>query len=239
MSRAAHNARLSGRLRWAWPLGLALLYSACSTVKIGNASRLKDDVYRSGAGRVYVDEEEEREIVVYRYEAGEAGAPLATYAKDGEMGTLPPPLMLRKNSFDLDLISVPIKLRFENAEMPPQLSANISAALFMGYRKDFHLIHYLGDPLGRQGRRVTNVGFSLGAISGFANTLINPSTTAFRQEREYDGVVWLYGLAAIVGKDNLTFGVAAGKDVLLDGNHARWVYRDRPWLGLTIGLNLN
>jgi hypothetical protein len=68
---------------------------------------------------------------------------------------------------------------------------------------------------------------------------MNPWVTRDQITSEYDGIVWLNGIAGIVGFNNFTFGFAISIDHLLDHNHKVWIYQGKPWLGLTLGLNLN
>jgi hypothetical protein len=60
--------------------------------------------------------------------------------------------------------------------------------------------------------------------------------TSNQVELEYDGVVFQKGIAAFFGIDFLTFGVALGFDNLLDDNHKYWVYNQKPWIGLMLGI---
>jgi hypothetical protein len=56
---------------------------------------------------------------------------------------------------------------------------------------------------------------------------------------EYSGFVLTRGLAAMVGVNDLTFGIGVGWDYLTDRDKDIWVYQNKPWYGLTVGLNLN
>jgi len=51
--------------------------------------------------------------------------------------------------------------------------------------------------------------------------------------------VHLAGIAFIVAVENIGVGLALGIDHLLDKNHRFWVNQQKPWLGLSFGLNLN
>jgi hypothetical protein len=58
-------------------------------------------------------------------------------------------------------------------------------------------------------------------------------------QSEYDGVVFNKGFAAIVALNHFTAGVAIGWDRLLDRNRRYWIYNDKTWVGIVLGLNLN
>lgn len=149
------------------------------------------------------------------------------------------PQTYHENSFDLDVLAIPFKYRPARNEHPRQLGTQFSGALYAGYRTDRYRIRYRSTPLGIAHRRITHYGYSIGLFSGIGAEPINPWVTSYRYADEYDGVVWMNGLAAIVGINSFTFGLAVGADRLLDSNRNSWIYQTKPWLGLAVGLNLN
>ncbi len=68
---------------------------------------------------------------------------------------------------------------------------------------------------------------------------MNPYVTNNQVNSEYDGLVIPNGLAAIVGINNLSVGILLGTDYLLDRNKRFWIYQGKPWVGLSVGLNIN
>lgn len=212
--------------------------SSCSHVKFGNKVQLKDEVYVNKSGKkVFVDEEEDQ-IEVYEFSADTLTL-AARFLQTIPNKELQPTYHLRKGSFDLDLVSIPIKLRQSRSGVPIQLNANLSAAVFVGLRQDFHSIGYKKRPNGKSELQIANFGVSLGMLSGFGNTAINSTTILSRIASEYDGLVWSYGLNGIVAWNQVSIGLAVGKDILLDNNRKYWIYNNQLWYGVTIGLNLN
>ena len=47
------------------------------------------------------------------------------------------------------------------------------------------------------------------------------------------------GIAGLIGVGEFTFGAALGFDNLLDKNRKAWIYQDKPWIGFTVGFNIN
>jgi len=88
-------------------------------------------------------------------------------------------------------------------------------------------------------RQINHFGFSGGLFLGLGNTALNPSTTDNNISIEYDGLVLQKGIAGIVAVNKLTIGVSLGFDKLLDKNSKTWIYQNKPWFGLMLGLNLN
>lgn len=63
------------------------------------------------------------------------------------------------------------------------------------------------------------------------------STTNNAIATEYDGLILQKGIAGIVAINKLTIGVSVGFDDLLDRNNKNWIYENKPWFGLMLGLN--
>lgn len=146
---------------------------------------------------------------------------------------------LRRETFDIDLLTIPLKFRLPEAGVPLQLNANLNGAAYLGYRTDHYVVSYATDPLGRTNRNVNHFGFSGGLFTGIGNTDMTPTNTANRIGDEYDAVVWSKGIAGIIGVNNVTVGITIGWDYLLDKNRPVWIYQSKPWFGLAFGLNLN
>lgn len=51
--------------------------------------------------------------------------------------------------------------------------------------------------------------------------------------------MWSKGIAGIVAINGFTVGLTFGFDKLLDKNRTVWIYEEKPWFGLAVGLNLN
>ena len=146
---------------------------------------------------------------------------------------------LLQNSFDIDFLTIPLKLRPSQNGIPTQLNANLNGAIYLGYRIDDYKIKYNTNPLNTSVRKITHQGFSFGFFGGFGSTFISPTNTNNYLQQEYDGIVWNKGIAGILGVNNFTVGISVGFDNLLDKNKNVWIYENKPWIGLAFGLNLN
>lgn len=148
-------------------------------------------------------------------------------------------ISLRKNSLDIDLLTIPLKYRSGRIDVPAQLNTFLSGAVYCGYRRDKYIINYEKTPLHDYKREISHYGFSLGLFSGFGGVFMSPTNTNNILTQEYDGVVWNKGVAGIIAIDKFTLGLAFGFDNLLDKNRNIWIYEGKTWLGLAFGLNLN
>jgi hypothetical protein len=144
-----------------------------------------------------------------------------------------------RNSFDIDFLTIIVKYRPVSHDFPNQFNTNLNGAAYLGYRKDIYRIDYHQNKLGFYNRHITHYGISLGGFAGMGATAINEWTTSPSLNKEYDGVVFTKGIAAILGIDKLNFGLAVGWDNLLDKYKSQWIYQNKAWYGITLGLNLN
>jgi hypothetical protein len=141
-------------------------------------------------------------------------------------------------TFDIDLFTIPFKYRFPTAGRPGQLSTSANLGVYTGIRYDlgrYRNIYY------RRERRsdIQSFSFGLGTVLSIDPVLVNEFNTLGRVTDEYDALGVNYGLAAILGYKSLTAGLAIGFENLADRNNRLWVYRQKPWLGLTVGININ
>jgi len=144
-----------------------------------------------------------------------------------------------KSSLDIDFITIPVKYRASTSGIPNQLSSDINASIYVGSRKDLFNINFPKSISGIHKRKIEHFGYSFGFILGFGNAYISEHTTNKLVLTEYQGIVFSKGIAGIIALNNYTIGLSYGFDQLLDKNRKHWIYQQKPWVGLTIGLNLN
>ena len=146
----------------------------------------------------------------------------------------------RHPSFDIDVLNILFKLRPVTKGFPPQFNNNIlNAAVFVGKRTDLYYLRYTRTPLGIYNRSIAHYGYSVGIFSGFGASRIDEYVTCNGLSIQYDGLVNLSGIAVIIAFDKLNFGINAGFDHLFDRHRNIWIYQGKPWLGVSLGLNLN
>lgn len=145
----------------------------------------------------------------------------------------------KKNSFDLDVLSILFKYRPVVKNFPRQFNTGFSGAVYFGYRTDVYHLSYKQTPLKEWKRNINHYGYSFGVFTGIGTARIDPSVTLNRIDYEYDGVTNLTGICFIIAVNKLSLGITSGVDFLLDKNRKYWVNNKKPWIGLAIGLNIN
>lgn len=146
----------------------------------------------------------------------------------------------QKTSLDMDVLNILFKLRPSVSEFPPQFNNNIfNGAFYLGDRLDVYKINYKSTPLGTYNRYTSHHGYSAGLFAGIGASRIDEFVTQNALSIEYDGVVGIYGICALMAIDKINFGLNVGEDHLFDHNRKLWIYQSKPWIGLSISLNLN
>lgn len=171
-------------------------------------------------------------------------------ATDGRGGALPTaryvlqpdrPAVLLDRQLDVDVFTLPFKIRPARANVPVQFNSNFNAALYVGRRFNFyHLSAERRNRLpGRPLTHITATGLGYGAFGGVGSTTITPDLTRGHAALDYEGLVLNAGLAAIYDARVFNLGAAVGLDFLAGPDRAHWIYHRRPWFGILFGLNLN
>ena len=214
---------------------------------LGNVAQLDDDYYRvlhrppgdtlaalAHHGQLYVQQRADTLLLTPEVPTGR---PL-TYRYP-----LPPKqrLWLLRRRLDLDVFTIPFKVRPPQGGVPVQLNTNFNAAIYVGRRLDFYSLRTKRTtPFGLT-PHIQATGLGYGAFVGAGSTFITDDVTATTRPTaaDYEGVVLHGGLAAIYDARAFNIGLAAGFDQLLGPDGPHWVYQHKPWFGILFGLDLN
>ncbi len=143
-------------------------------------------------------------------------------------------------SLDLDFMTIPLKYRFPAGQLPNTLTTNFNGAFYAGYRIDEYKLNYKHTPLSTYKQTIKHLGYSAGLFTGLGSSIINNSVLkSLAPVNEYDGVLLVSGIAVNLAVEKISIGVALGTDYLMDRKHRDWIYEGKPYLGFTLGLNLD
>ncbi|TLV03402.1 hypothetical protein [Dyadobacter luticola] len=221
---------------------------SCNALKDSPKYKLTDGLYQTKTqgkkSRVYVKNDGDS-ILVYKVEKGwkqlkpqpERLKPTVYAVGKGDKEI--ESSNYRKSAFDLDVLTMPFKYRPSTRSFSPQLSNHLNGAIYIGYRRDAYQLSYNQNPIGQVSQHITHLGLSGGFATGIGVTPMNPWVTQNNINVEYDGFIWSKALVIMAAVEKLNFGLALGMDHLLESNKKYWIYQGKPYLGLTVGLNLN
>jgi hypothetical protein len=210
---------------------IALIIQSCASLRNAPKYELDDGYYtfRQGSTRmkkVFVQSNADT-VKVY---AAQGSPPISVVPSKDEF--------FIKKSFDVDVITIGFKYRPATVNLPPQINTNFNGNLYLGYRIDRFQFRFRETPAGIR-KSFHHRAISFGGFAGLGATAVNPWTTNGAIADEYDGLIVSQGLAAMIGLKSLTVGVALGWDNLLGRDKPVWIYQEKPWLGLSLGLNIN
>lgn len=141
-----------------------------------------------------------------------------------------------KRSVDFDLSTILAKYRPASSGVPNQLNANINGVLYLGVRRDYYSMRSQMSPLKVFKTQMRHIGFDAGLFAGIGITPVNPTVTNSHITLEYDGIVFQKGIAAFITIEFMSVGISLGFDNLLDENSKYWVFNQKPWIGLVLGI---
>ena len=212
---------------------------------VGNVAQLDDDYYQVIRGgpndslamawrnkRLYV--QQRADTLLLTPETSATSPATYRYLSQAQR------LELLRRRLDLDVFTIPFKVRPPRDGVPVQLNTNFNAAIYLGQRLDFYSLRTnRSTPFGLT-PHIRAIGIGYGAFVGAGSTIVNSDVT--RQHAtiaEYEGLVVHGGLAGIYDARAFNVGLAMGFDQLIGPDGHYWIYRRKPWLGVLFGLDLN
>ena len=225
---------------------LAILHIGCGTLKESVSHGLTNGVYRYKSAdhpksTVYVQVEEKYlELYPASTKKGTFDTTNILVVPMNEEVNAPigKGLRLSKQGWDLDLITVVFKYRFHTPSLPQQFSSHLNGGLYFGRKWESFRFQNSVNRIGRIKKNIQYKTLDLGFMVGLGSTPMNASVTQNQIQTEYDGLVFQKGIAVFGGVSQFTFGFGLGFDTLLDQNRKVWIYQEKPWIGLMVGINL-
>ena len=150
-------------------------------------------------------------------------------------------LLLLRRRLDIDVFTIPFKVRPPQGGVPVQLNTNFNAAIYVGRRLDFYSLRTKRTTPFGPTAHIRALGLGYGAFIGAGSTFITDDVafTSRPTAADYEGVVLHGGIATIYDARAFNIGIAAGADQLLGPDGPHWVYQHKLWFGLLFGLDLN
>jgi hypothetical protein len=204
-----------------------IFLSACSGLKNTPSNQFADGYYRLHSpthkpAKVYLKIEDDS---------------ITIFPSEFSAIQLQSPVFVRP-TFDFDVLTIPFKYRPSSFNFPRQLDTDFNGNVYLGYRLDRFRVLDLSTPAGVK-RQIRHRALSVGGFGGVGSSFVSAWTTNYRTTDEYSGLILSKGLALLAGINNYTVGVGVGWDTLTDRDKSIWIYQNKPWYGITIGLNIN
>lgn len=223
----------------------ALIITGCATVNTSSEHGFSSDYYKfekdkKVVSRIYAEVSEDT-VFIYKLKNGSTGIPEPDSVVASRISTIGPGnyfynARFVKSSIELDLSTIVTKLRPAKSGVPVQLNANINALIYMGARKDFYIVSTHKSVNNRNSSHIKHLGYDVGIFGGIGITPVNPTVTNDNTALEYDGIVFQKGIGAFITIDNISVGLTLGFDNLLNSDSKIWIYNNKPYIGIAIGI---
>jgi hypothetical protein len=136
-------------------------------------------------------------------------------------------------------LTIPIKYRFKNGEIPEDFSTAFNANFFLGYSWGITSFFHQ-----EKVDNKSNTGkFTTGLLLGASVTEINASNTKHAAEPligdvKYNKGLACVGLGATYSLNKINVGLFYGWDYAIGESADKWNYNKKPWLGVAVGYSL-
>ncbi len=228
---------------------VAIAFSSCKMLHENSKYDFNDGIYqtkRFSHHRVYVLKVDDDTIAVFPVKQFKDSTsiissqrtnytPMQKKFKDNKVSHI-----FYRPSFDLDVMTIPLKFRPGQYILPNQLTTNFNGVVFGGYRIDAYKVSYKRTPLNVYKQKVKHIGYSAGLCAGIGNTLVDDnSLRGLKSDLQYEGMILIAGAAANLAVQNFTFGIICGPDFLMDKYSSQWIYQGKTSVGFTLGIDIN
>ena len=205
-----------------------------------NSGFYKMSSEKISSARVYADVSEDS-IIIYQIKGTDSGQPDISSGVGSKIRSIGPDDDLyesrfNKKSVEVDLSTMLTKLRPATSGVPSQLNSNLNALIYLGARNDIYKIKTFSSVLNKTSSSFKHFGYDGGIFAGIGIVSVNPTVTNDNTSLEYDGIVFQKGIGVFITIDNASVGLTLGFDNLIGGNSINWIYNNKPYLGLTIGI---
>lgn len=223
---------------------IIVVFASCSTLEKASLHGLNSGYYKlksdnKNTQNVYLNVSDEN-IDVYRHKKGQLDSKqFLTIPLHKTDSLIVKPMVLKKQSLDVDITSIILKYRPAVYGLPAQLTTDLNMAVYVGWRYDNYRVKSKKDPLGRNVLKINNLGYDFGFFAGPGATVISPFTTQNKRTDEYNGMIIQKGIAGFIESNVASFGIAVGYDHLLNPDRKIWIYNKKPWVGFIVGIALN
>jgi len=143
----------------------------------------------------------------------------------------------RQWNFYLQGMAVPVKFRAPVNKVQRVAETGPTLAFAPGYKHSWNW--YTGFP-NAVGLSTTSLSVSAGGLIGLGTTDLKAVTTnnLVLDANATKNAIIPVGAHFVVGYNKINFGFALGTDVILGPNRKHWIYKDKIWTGIIIGLDI-
>lgn len=216
--------------------------TSCNTIEKASMHGLTNGKYKlksnKGITRVYLDVNDERVDAYELKDNGSLGG-VVTLSNDTSRREFSLPFVLKKQGLDLDVTTVLFKYRPPVKGQGHQFTNDMNLAMYAGWRFDRFAFSEQVNLLQKSTPKVRHFAYDFGFILGAGTTPIDAFTTQNKVETDYNALLFQSGVAGFVETTFASFGLGIGWDFLTGSDRKSWIYEQKPYLGIIVGIALN
>ena len=148
------------------------------------------------------------------------------------------PLRYSDNKLVFQTLTIPFKIRGRQGDVPSTVATNFNAGIAYGYQWNLSKVHPIyGQNEAMVGYELEKITFSLAPFAGLTTMALSAGNTEPDILVDQTVLGYSVGLAGVFSFNRLNLGLAFGIDHGF-GRAKDWIYQDKLWTGIVIGLDL-
>lgn len=148
------------------------------------------------------------------------------------------PLRFNRNKPVFQTLTIPFKIRGRVGDVPSTVATNFNAGIAYGYQWNLISTYPIyGEAEKMVGYEQKQFSFSAAPFAGLTTMALSAKNTDPDIVTDQTVMGYSIGVAGVLTFNRLNFGLALGIDHGF-GNANDWIYQDKIWTGIVIGLDL-
>jgi len=137
-------------------------------------------------------------------------------------------------------VTIPFKVRFETDEKPYNLSTSVNVGFTISWKKIYHSYRPISESKDTKPFANKTSQFELGLAPFLGITAIDLEASNTNDIVENDRKIFglSFGIFGMIGIDDFDIGVGIGIDHGFSNQSSDWIYQNKPWIGLILGIDL-
>lgn len=148
------------------------------------------------------------------------------------------PLRFNENKMVFQTLTIPFKIRGKEGDLPSTVATNFNAGIAYGYQWNLSQLNpFYGKNNQMVGYELEKLSFALAPFAGLTTVALTAENTEPDININQTVMGFSVGAAGVFSFNRLNLGLAVGIDHGF-GRANDWVYQDKLWTGIVIGLDL-
>jgi len=146
----------------------------------------------------------------------------------------------KTSTTNLQSLTIPFKIRFKQDSISSQISTGVNVGLSIAFKRQ--LKSYA--PISAKSNsapisyKESNFEYSIAPFLGVTTIDLTAANTGNEMNKDKKVFGLSYGVIGTIGINKFDLGLGFGFDAGLNKESKNWIYQNKPWLGIVLGLDL-